>query len=156
MPEARCTPGLFSWWEPTSTLYFFLLKLIQVEVLLLLTIKILFIINFLYKLSQLIFSTTLWDSYHHDHHFMNVKTEAQKWLVTGQGLQSFMKAACVTLYRILSFYLLNPGCARVYERPRCQLCPLVAWWGASHPLCGLFFWSWYVHAPLAAKMMLTW
>lgn len=88
MPEARCTSELFSLWEPVSTFYFFLFKPVQVEFLIFSTVKILFIISFLYKLSLLIFLNTLCDRYYYDHHFMNVKIEAQGRLMIGLGYRA--------------------------------------------------------------------
>lgn len=58
-------------------LLFFLLELVEVEVLLLLTVKSLLIINFLYKLTDSILSVALQGRQYGDHHFMNVKIVAQ-------------------------------------------------------------------------------
>lgn len=62
--------------KASKHLFFFLFKLVQVEVLLFNCKDPVYNISFLYKLSHLIFSTTLWDGYYYGHHFMNVKIEA--------------------------------------------------------------------------------
>lgn len=67
---------------------FFLFKLVQVEVLIVLTVKILFIISFLYII-PLDFLKHPVRRHYYDHHFMNVKIEAQGCLVIGLGYRAF-------------------------------------------------------------------